>query len=135
MKGQIPVILCLAGAALLLFPGFLEQPTANVPDIISQTFDVYERMHRELSGRTADKIGSGELKTEQEVWNYLNEGSKIADRTAKQPLAEFEGGLLNKEWAADLHREILQGYQSGRWTEAEARAFEEAMRKKREQGR
>lgn len=77
-----------------------------------QAFATYEKLWRAHAQATADKLASGELKTEQEVWDFLAAGQEPARKAAFKDLAKSEQDYFNKQggWSAKAHEKLLRSY-------------------------
>lgn len=105
------VIFAILGILLLVWPAKSPAPPSSL-DLPAKAFDSYEKLWRELAKQAADKLDAGELKTDQEAWNFLAQGQEPARRIAFQELAKTEQERFDKEggWTPALHSKILREY-------------------------
>jgi hypothetical protein len=103
------------GLLILLWPqaGVTPPPTPEVPrDLPAKAFVTYEQLWRKLAADAATKLANGELKTEQQVWDFLAKGQEPARRIAFEDLAKSEQDLFNKNggWTKEAHEQLLRSY-------------------------
>lgn len=108
-------ICALLAVAILLIPDQQEPPpsppTPDV-DLVAKSFNSYEELWRKHALKTAEKIESGELTTDTEVWEFLAAGQEPARKVAFDELARKEQEYFNKAggWSAELHGKLLRSY-------------------------
>ncbi len=117
MKGKIIGLVCgLLAIALLLYPESGNKPDPVPPkpeiDIVSKSFDIYEDLWRKHAINAADRIASGDLDTDDAVWEYLATGQEPARRVAFDELAKKEQEYFDNAdgWTAELHEKLLRSY-------------------------
>lgn len=87
-------------------------PKPAVSDVVSKSFDIYETLWRKHTKDAADKIKAGELKTEQEVWDFLAAGQAPARKVAFDELAKVEQIYFDTHggWSLKNHEDLLRSY-------------------------
>lgn len=106
----------LLAIAILLIPDKAAPPTPPTPepavDLVAKSFDSYEDLWRKHALKAAEKIESGELTTDTEVWEFLAAGQEPARKVAFDELARKEQEYFNKAggWSAELHGKLLRSY-------------------------
>ena len=106
----------VAAAVLFLTPtrNDTQPPTPNsikASPEVNEAFDTYKRLWVDLNLKAAEKLNSGEFKTQEEVWNYLSSGQEPARRIAFESIAKKEQEQLGDgKWTHELHSSILKGY-------------------------
>lgn len=104
-------LVTLAVAAWLHLGGSLpDLPVRPQSDAVSTACDEYERLFRVASADVAEKLGRGELSTEQASRDYRAEALKQALKIAFRPLAQMEAEKLQGKWTPQVEAEILKGY-------------------------
>lgn len=103
------------GLILLVGP-FQCDSTAFVPPAPStspkQVFAIYEKLWRVHAQAAADKLAAGEIKTEQEAWDFIAAGQEPARKAAFKELAKSEQDYFDKQggWSAKAHEKLLRSY-------------------------
>lgn len=114
MQNKVIGFICASLAVLILILPDDASPPKPKPsgDIVANSFDTYEKLWRAHAIETADKIKAGDLKTDQEVWNYISEGQAPARKVAFDELAKKEQEYFdsNGGWTPELHESLLRGY-------------------------
>ena len=113
MRKFIGIFSVVAAVALLLIPDTkIDVSESEGSKLVTESFDVYESLWRTHAEATADKLASGELTTDTEVWDYLAAGQAPARKAAFMALAKYEQAQFeeNEGWSADLHEKILRSY-------------------------
>lgn len=108
----------LSGAfgLLLLIGPFQCDSTAFVPGTPvaspKQVFATYEQLWRAHVQAAADKLASGDIKTEQEAWDFIAAGQEPARKAAFKDLAKSEQDYFVKQggWSAKAHEKLLRSY-------------------------
>lgn len=88
-------------------------PVPAIPgDSPKQVFVIYERLWRAHAQTAADKLASGEVKTEQEIWDFLAAGQEPARKAAFNALAKSEQDYFIKQggWSVKTHEKLLRSY-------------------------
>ncbi len=113
MSKFIGILSVVAAVALLLIPDTkTDVSDSEGSQLVTESFDIYESLWRTHAEATADKLASGELTTDTEVWEYLAAGQAPARRAAFTDLAKYEQDQFdaNDGWSAELHEKILRSY-------------------------
>lgn len=118
MNSKYLGLICgILGIAVVLYPNYKitppdETPKPVVSDVVSKSFAIYETLWRKHTADAADKIKSGELKTEQEVWDFLAAGQAPARKVAFDELAKAEQEYFDKHggWSLKNHEDLLRSY-------------------------
>ena len=117
MKARVIGAICgLLAVALLFLPEGGSEPKPVPPkppvDIVAESFDIYEDLWRKNAQNTADRIASGELTTDKEVWEYIATGQEPARRVAFDEIAKKEQEYFEGEggWTPELHEKLLRSY-------------------------
>lgn len=118
MKKSAYVGLACGVAAVVLFltptGNDPQPPTPNVVTAskeVNEAFDTYKRLWVDLNLKAAEKLDSGEFKTQEEVWNFIASGQEPARRISFEPIAKSEQEKLGDgKWTPELHSSILKGY-------------------------
>lgn len=117
MKAKVIGAICgLLAVALLFLPeggGPDPEPKPPAKDIVAESFTIYEDLWRKHAQNTADRIASGELTTDKEVWEYIATGQEPARRVAFDEIAKKEQEYFEKAggWTPELHEELLRSYE------------------------
>ena len=103
------------GLLLLLSPIQCDSAAFVPPHPVAspkQVFATYEQLWRAHAQTAADKLASGEIKTEQETWDFLAAGQEPARKTAFKELAKSEQDYFVKQggWSAKAHEKLLRSY-------------------------
>lgn len=109
----IPIICGILGLFLLAPSSLFVKDEADVSkDTATEAFDTYEQLWRLHQIKTADKIASGELKTEQEVWDFQAKGQEPARKLAFEKLAKHEADYFSQKgsWSKEAHEKLLRSY-------------------------
>lgn len=117
MQGKFFGVICAGLAVLiLLLPSDNDRPEPVPPkpptDIVEKSFDTYEQLWRTHALKTADKLESGELKTDKDTWEFIAAGQEPARKVAFDEIAKKEQEYFeeNGGWTPELHAELLRGY-------------------------
>ena len=118
MKSKYIGLICgILGLVVVLYPNPKITPPDGTPkpvvsDVVSKSFDIYETLWRKHNIDAADKIKAGELKTEQEVWDFLAAGQAPARKVAFDELAKAEQDYFDKHggWSLKNHEDLLRSY-------------------------
>ncbi len=100
--------------AILLIP----TPTAGPPlppennVAVDKSFDDLERLWLKHNQDAADKIDSGELTTQQQVWDFIATGQEPMRKVAFGEIGKSEKKYFddNGGWTAELHSKLLRSY-------------------------
>jgi len=108
------ILVCGLLGVLLLVPTSWfssSQKTLNA-DLASEAFETYERLWRIHQGKTADRLSTGELQTEQEVWEFQAAGQEPARKLAFEKLARAEADYFKSKggWSKESHESLLRSY-------------------------
>lgn len=81
-------------------------------DLAAEAFQTYEQLWRIHQIKTADKIAAGELKTEQEVWEFQAAGQAPARKIAFEKIAKYEADYFKEKggWSKEAHEALLRSY-------------------------
>lgn len=111
MNRAVVGVLLIASAGVLLYSPSKKEvdDVVVVDDEVHKAFVSYEHLWRTLAKDTADKLESGDLKTDNEVREYLANGQKPMREIAFEKVAEQEAKAL-KEWTAEKHIQVLRSY-------------------------
>jgi len=118
MNAKYVGLICgVLGLFVVFYPENTNKPTPDpvkpvIVDNVSRSFKIYEDLWRKHALATADKIKAGDLKTEQEVWDFLAAGQSPARKVAFEELAKSEQDYFTKNggWNAKKHEELLRSY-------------------------
>jgi hypothetical protein len=119
MKSYITGLVCIFLALVLLFGPAIpvhwpEKPEVPIEtlDLPAQAFKTYEQIWRTLAQEAADKLDSGELKSENEVWEFLAKGQEPARKVAFDAVARAEKEYFESQrgWSAAAHAKLLRSY-------------------------
>jgi len=119
MKSRTIGIVCGVLTVLVLFlPDQVDKPEPPEPpkpvekDIVEKAFDMYEELWRTHAVATAEKLESGELDTDQKVWEFIAAGQEPARRMAFDKIAEKEQAFFDERggWSPEAHAELLRSY-------------------------
>lgn len=119
MKRSAYVGLACGVAAVVLFltpTGNDTQPPTPADEVkasaeVTEAFNTYKRLWLDLNLKAAEKLDSGEFKTQEEVWNFVASGQEPARRIAFESIAKKEQEKLGDgKWTPELHSSILKGY-------------------------
>lgn len=100
------------GLVLLFWPADDDPSPLPPVDLPAQAFVTYEQLWRKLAKDAADKLDAGQLKTDQEVWDFLAKGQEPARKIAFDALAKSEQEYFTKQggWSAPAHSKLLRSY-------------------------
>lgn len=108
------ILICGLLGVLLLIPGswFSTKQSPLKADLAADAFRTYEQLWRLHQVATANKLASGELKTEQEVWDFQAAGQPLARKIAFEKLAEAEAAYFKSKggWSKEAHEALLRSY-------------------------
>ena len=112
MKSYLPAILMVIGGVLLLSGGngggVSPGPSG---DDVSKAFDTLETLWRQAQGELANRLESGEIKTEASATEWFDKVAKDARRAAFEPLLQAEAAEFGGEkWTAKKHAEAIRRY-------------------------
>lgn len=85
----------------------------NTPTVSpKQVFATYEQLWRSHTQVAADKLAAGDIKTEQEAWDFIALGQEPARKAAFKDLAKSEQDYFIKQggWSAKAHEKLLRSY-------------------------
>lgn len=106
-------LLCgVLGVIILLWPtGDTVTPDVE-KDLPAKAFDTYEKLWRKTAKDAADKLASGQLDSEQKVWDFLATAQAPARKVAFDELAKSEQDYFTKNggWSAKTHETLLRSY-------------------------
>ena len=107
-------ILIAVAAAVALF-GLTAGRKGSVPSGLGhRAFVTYEAEWRKVNGQAADKLSSGDLKSESDARDWIEAQQKDIRRKAFGDIAAFEQKQLgNGQWTAEKHYKILKGWADG----------------------
>lgn len=112
MNKTVGLICGIIGLVVILYPTAKEASPTPKDEAVTQAFDVYETLWRKHNETAAEKISSGELKTEQEVWDFIAAGQAPARKVAFDAIAKFEQEYFDKNggWSLKNHEALLRSY-------------------------
>ena len=115
MHKIIGLICGIIGLIILLYPPSEGKAPAPAPangDKVSQAFEIYESLWRSHNQTAADKIRDGELKTEQQIWDFIAAGQAPARKVAFDTIAKSEQEYFDKNggWSLKNHETLLRSY-------------------------
>jgi hypothetical protein len=113
MNSRYVGLICgVLGLLLLLWPTGDSDTPAPGKDLPAKAFDTYEKLWRKTANDAADKLASGELDTEQKVWDYLAAAQAPARKVAFEEVAKAEQDYFTKNggWSAKKHETLLRSY-------------------------
>ncbi len=113
MNKIIGLISGVIGLIILFYPTSQEKsPKPTKDDKVSQAFAIYESLWRNHNESAADKIRDGELKTEQQIWDFLAAGQAPARKVAFDTIAKSEQEFFDKNggWSLKNHETLLRSY-------------------------
>lgn len=117
MNARYVGLICgVLGIFILLWPtgGSVTPPSPPVveKDMPALAFDTYEKLWRKTASDAADKLASGQLDTEQKVWDFIAAAQAPARKVAFDELAKSEQDYFTKNggWSAKTHETLLRSY-------------------------
>lgn len=113
MKARIIGLLCgLIGIGIIFYPQPQEAEAPKQQDKVHEAFQTYEKLWREHTLNAAEKIKKGDLKTEQEIWDFLAAGQKPAREIAFEEIGKKEQEYFDKNggWSLKNHEAVLRSY-------------------------
>jgi hypothetical protein len=112
----VPCLLVLIGGAICLYPRLAGGP-ADAPssDDAAVAFDRYETLWRDAQSALAEKLKSGEIKSEKDAGKWFAAANSAAMGIAFKPLLEQEADAFGGEqWTAEKHAEYIRRYADAR---------------------
>ncbi len=113
MRNWIGLLCGVVAVVILLIPtGNTDVSDTKESQLVSNSFDIYEKLWRAHALAAADKLAAGEFTEDTEVWNYLAAGQAPARKAAFMDIAKYEQDQFdsNDGWSAELHEKILRSY-------------------------
>jgi len=108
------ILICGLLGVFLLVPTnwFTTRSSQLKADLAADAFKTYEQLWRVHQITTADKLASGELGTEQAVWEFQAAGQEPARKLAFEKLAKSEAEYFKTKggWSKEAHESLLRSY-------------------------